>query len=48
MKHKLNEIWSEQESKTTKVWKLQAPKGILTFSFKKKALELVKSLNYSS
>lgn len=48
MKHKLNEIWSEQESKTKKVWKLQAPKGILTFSSKKKALEFVKSLNYSS
>lgn len=44
MKRKLNEIWQEQETKTKKVWKLQAPNGILTFLSKKQAIEFLRAI----
>lgn len=34
---KINEIWKAKEGIKT-VWKLQAPKGILTFKTKKQAI----------
>ena len=37
MKYKLNDIWSEQETASKKIWKLQVPKDIVTFSTKKQA-----------
>lgn len=35
---KVNEIWRAKEGSKT-VWKLQAPKGILTFNTKKMAIK---------
>ena len=37
MKRKLNEIWKTKEGSKT-VWKIQGPKGILTF-FRKRDVE---------
>lgn len=42
MKHGLNDIWSEMEG-SRKVWKVQAPHGILTFKTKKMAEAWVNS-----
>lgn len=36
MKHEINEIWEAKEGKRT-VWKLQAPRGILTCKTRKEA-----------
>ena len=36
MKRQVNEIWKEKYGTKT-VWKLQAPKGVLTFTRKKDA-----------
>ena len=36
MKHEINELWKEKEGKRI-VWKLQAPKGILTCKTRKEA-----------
>ena len=41
MKHKFNEIWKEKDGSKI-VWKLQAEKGILTFSTRKRAVEFQK------
>lgn len=37
MKHEINELWKAKEGSKV-VWKLQAPKGILTCKTKKEAL----------
>lgn len=39
MTHLINEIWKDKEGSKT-VWKLQAPRGILTFYTKKRAEEI--------
>ena len=44
MKHQLHDIWKEQEGSKI-VWKLQVPKGILTFKTKKKVEEFKKAIN---
>ena len=38
MKRSLNEMWKVQEGSKT-IWKLQAPKGILSFTRKKDAIK---------
>ena len=44
MKRKINEIWKIKEGSKV-VWKVQAPKGVLTFSRKKDAEKWVKASN---
>jgi hypothetical protein len=39
---KINEMWKVQEGSKT-LWKVQAPKGILTFTRKKDAIKWVES-----
>ena len=46
MKRNLHEIWKEQEGSKT-VWKVQAPKGILTFKTKKLAMRWVKAMEFT-
>ena len=41
---KLNEIWKTKEGSKT-VWKLQAPKGVLTFRTKKQAIAWQQATN---
>lgn len=43
MKHQLHDIWKELEGSKV-VWKLQAPKGILTFKTKNKAEAFKKAI----
>lgn len=43
MKRQLHEIWKEKEGSKT-VWKVQAPKGILTFKTYKQAFSWVASI----
>lgn len=42
MKRELHEIWKEKRGSKT-LWKVQAPKGILTFNTKKMAQKWVES-----
>ena len=42
MKKQLNEMWKVKEGSKT-IWKVQAPKGILTFTRKKDAEKWVKA-----
>ena len=39
---KINEIWKAQEGSKT-LWKVQAPKGVLTFTRKKDAVAWIKA-----
>lgn len=43
MKRQLNEVWKEMEGSKV-VWKVQCPKGILTFRTKKLAYKWVESV----
>lgn len=42
MKRQVNEMWKTQEGSKV-VWKVQAPKGILTFTRKRDAIKWVES-----
>ena len=42
MTRQLHDIWKTKEGSKT-VWKIQAPKGILTFNRKKDAIKWVES-----
>lgn len=44
MKRRLNEIWKVQEGSKI-LWKVQAPKGILTFKTKKEATRWANIIN---
>ena len=44
MKKQLNEIWKVKEGSKT-LWKVQAPKGILTFEKKRNAIKWVAASN---
>lgn len=45
MEHKLHEIWKEKEG-SKNIWKLQAPRGILTFDTKKEAIAFRNIVKY--
>lgn len=46
MERRLHEIWKAQEGSKV-VWKVQAPKGILTFRTKKMATTWVRKMEYT-
>ena len=46
MKRQIHEIWKVQEGSKT-LWKVQAPKGILTFKTKKQATLWVEKMEYT-
>lgn len=44
MKKEVNEMWKEQEGNKV-IWKVQCPKGVLSFKRKKDAISWVEYIN---